>query len=132
MDLILYNANIYTMDDNCKTVEAIAIKNGLVSQIGTNEDILKLASLNTVTINMKGQTIVPGFNDSHLHLYMTGKLLSWINLLNAKSLKEVIDKVSKEVNSKDLQVYMGHGWNQDYFTDSTGFITKDDLDKVSN
>lgn len=66
-DIILTNGKIFTADSKQLYVQALAIKSNKILAIGTNADIQKLASSRTKKIDLKGKTVVPGFNDQHDH-----------------------------------------------------------------
>lgn len=72
LDLILFNGKITTLDKQKPQVSAIGIKNGIVSIIGTDEEIKKLADKNTQQIDLRNRCVIPGLNDSHLHLIRGG------------------------------------------------------------
>lgn len=132
MDKILYNAKIYSPDNHDFFYEALGIKDNIIKIVGNNHEVLKHKESGTVLIDCKNKLVIPGFNDSHMHLHATGKLLSWVNLSNARSVNDVIN-ITKEYieNNKDIKFIVGHGWNHDYFTDLKTYPTKDDLDKAS-
>ena len=67
-DIILYNGKIFTSDKKQLYTEAIAITGRRISAVGKNEVIQKLAGSKTNKINLKGKTVVPGFNDAHTHV----------------------------------------------------------------
>ena len=67
-DLILTNGKIFTSDTSQLFVQAMAIKENKVLAVGTNETIQKLTTAKTKRIDLKGKTVVPGFNDAHDHL----------------------------------------------------------------
>jgi predicted amidohydrolase YtcJ len=66
-DLVIYNGNIFTSDSAKLYVQALAIKNGLILSTGTNEEILRMATLKTKKLNLHGKTVIPGINDAHDH-----------------------------------------------------------------
>ena len=66
-DIILFNGKIFTADETKPFVAAIAIKSNKIVAIGTDIAIRKLASSKTKQIDLKGKTVVPGFNDQHDH-----------------------------------------------------------------
>jgi len=72
LDLILFNGKITTLDEKQPAVSAIGIKNGRVDVIGSNEDVRKLADKNARQIDLKKRRVIPGLNDSHLHLIRGG------------------------------------------------------------
>jgi len=72
-DLIVTNAKVAMMDTNKTITEAIAVKDGKVLATGSNKEILKLKNEGTRTIDANGRTLIPGLNDSHLHLTRGGR-----------------------------------------------------------
>jgi predicted amidohydrolase YtcJ len=71
-DLILFNCNIWTVDDQLPRAQAIAISDGRVFAIGSNDDVLRLASANTRKFDLAWKTVLPGFNDAHSHPIYSG------------------------------------------------------------
>lgn len=71
-DLILYNANIWTVDDQLPRAQAIAISDGRIFAVGTNDDVLALASSGTRKFDLGRKTVLPGFNDAHSHPVYSG------------------------------------------------------------
>jgi predicted amidohydrolase YtcJ len=71
-DLILFNGKITTLDQRQPEVSALAIKDGLISALGSDDEIKKLAGNNTQLINLNNRRAIPGLNDSHLHLIRGG------------------------------------------------------------
>ncbi|MFA5543591.1 MAG: amidohydrolase family protein, partial [Bacilli bacterium] len=132
MDKILYNAKIYSPNNQESFYEAVGIKDNLIVKVGNNQEVLSLRNTSTILIDCEENLVIPGFNDSHMHLLSTGRLLSWVNLSNAKSISDVIN-ITKEfiLNNEQHDVIVGHGWNHDYFRDDKRFITASDLDQVS-
>ncbi|HEY8361985.1 MAG TPA: amidohydrolase [Tissierellaceae bacterium] len=134
MDTILVNGKVYTVDNKRSIKEAIAIKNGIIADIGTNEEILSLKNDNTEIIDLKGKLILPGFNDSHMHLVNLGYTLSKVSLYGVSSLDEIGKRIYEYIEENKLKKgtwIMGNGWNQDYFQDEKRFPTRYDLDKIS-
>ena len=66
-DLILFNANVLTMDDQIPNAQAIAIEGNLISAVGTNVDILALQMAGTELIDLQSRTVVPGLIEDHSH-----------------------------------------------------------------
>jgi predicted amidohydrolase YtcJ len=66
-DLILINGKIITVDQKSTIAQAVAIKDGKITAVGTSDDIKKLAGSQTKMIDLKGKTAVPGLYDAHLH-----------------------------------------------------------------
>lgn len=66
-EVILYNANIFTVDDTQPRAQAAAIARGRFLAVGSNEDVLNLATPATKKFDLAGKTVLPGFNDAHCH-----------------------------------------------------------------
>ena len=71
-DTILFNGRITTQDAKKPEVKAIAVKDGLVSAIGTDDEVLALADSGTKKIDLENRRVIPGLNDSHLHVIRAG------------------------------------------------------------
>ena len=67
-DLILINGNIFTSDTARLYVQALAIKAGRITAIGSTKNLEKLAKKSTKILDLGGMLVVPGFNDAHNHL----------------------------------------------------------------
>jgi predicted amidohydrolase YtcJ len=67
--LIYYNGALLTMDRDHPTAEAIAVANDMILAVGSNEDVLALKVSDTQVIDLQGLTLMPGFVDSHTHIF---------------------------------------------------------------
>lgn len=129
MITILKNGKIYVEKNNF--CEAVLIENGVIKEIGTNEEILKNNSDNIIDLQEK--TVLPGFNDSHLHIASVGDSISSCDLTSARSIDDIIEIGRKYIKeNKGLTALYGRGWNQDYFVSGEKrLINRFDLDKIS-
>lgn len=125
-DLIVYNANIYTADQNFSQTKSFAVKDGKFIYVG-DESALKNYSSSNI-INAQGLTIFPGIIDSHAHFYNLGYLSNQINLLGTKSFDEVIDRTLEFANNTQNDILIGRGWDQNDWNNKT-FPTNDLLNK---
>lgn len=113
-DLIIINATLINPDSEQPIAEAIAIKNGIITAVGTNEQVLSLKGEETAKIDVKGRTIVPGFVDCHAHGAWLGQSLLEINLRNVTSINEIKERVRERANDTPKGSWIfGHGWDQD-------------------
>jgi predicted amidohydrolase YtcJ len=71
-DSILFNGRITTLDPLAPEVSAVAIKNGQFLAVGDDRTIHTHAGPDTKKIDLKGRTVVPGLNDSHIHVIRGG------------------------------------------------------------
>jgi predicted amidohydrolase YtcJ len=73
-DLILYNGNFWTVDPRMPHAQAVAISGGRFLAVGSNDDVLHLASVRTRKIDVGQKTVLPGFIDAHTHPAEAGRL----------------------------------------------------------
>jgi predicted amidohydrolase YtcJ len=89
-DTIYTNAQIWTGDKTKPSAEALAIKDGLITAIGTTGEIGKLAGDATQIVDLQGAFVTPAFTDNHTHFLQGGAQLASINLRPAKTQAEFI------------------------------------------
>jgi predicted amidohydrolase YtcJ len=94
-DLVLYNANVITMDPACPKAELIAVENGRIAAVTTNEAIRELRSRKTEVIDCKGKTVIPGFIDAHCHLAAFAEGFMSLNLSPPEGVRSIADMQSK-------------------------------------
>ena len=92
-DLIFYNGIIHTMaEDAAETkVSAAAVSGNLIEAVGGDEEILKLAEEQCRMVDLRGKCLVPGFQDSHCHLLLTGLGFRNLDLRGVRSAEELIE-----------------------------------------
>lgn len=73
-EVILYNANIVTINDRQPRAQAAAIAGGRFLAVGTNDEVRPLGDARTVRVDLEGKTVVPGFIDAHTHPAVAGRL----------------------------------------------------------
>ena len=110
VDLIVYNADIYTVNNNYSKATSIAVKDGKFVYVGDDSVMSKFSSSNV--INAEGLPIYPGFIDSHAHFYNLGFLSDQVDLKETVSLEEVVSRVVKFNNLKEKKFIIGRGWDQ--------------------
>lgn len=128
-DLIIKNAQIYTVNKDFSTATAMAVKDGKVVFIGSQED-LKAQNLKAAkTIDASGKFIYPGLIDAHCHFYGLGQQLQRVDLVGTSSYDEVIQEVVnfQEKNSKSFII--GRGWDQNDW-DVKEFPTNEKLNEL--
>jgi len=72
-ELILFNGKVITLDRDNSVASAVAVNNGCIVAVGTNEEIKRLSSPKTRLMDLKGKTMLPGFVDSHCHLGLASR-----------------------------------------------------------
>ena len=134
MKKIVHNGKIYTMDQEKPIAEAVAIVNNKFAAVGTDAEILAMKSKETEIIDLAGKTVIPGFNDSHMHLLGFALQLGKVDLGGARSIEDVVTSFNTFINDNSIPpgtVVLGRGWNEIFF-DEKRTLTKYDLDKLAH
>ena len=119
VDLIVHNANVYTVDNQFSKAEAFAVKDGKFVAIGSDRNILRHYYA-TQTLDAQGQSIYPGFIDGHCHFVGYGETkVRYADLNGCKSFEEVLERLEKHNESNDSEWLLGRGWDQNLWDDKS-------------
>lgn len=131
-DLILTGGHIITEDPHGSVVEALAIRDGHISAIGTNAQILAMAGSGTQIINLHGRTATPGLMDAHIHLADGGMdHLRSLDLSTAASIVEIRRLIADRVAQLHAGEWLiGAGWDEAKLAEKR-YIEVSDLDDIS-
>jgi hypothetical protein len=115
VDLVVHHAQIYTVNESFAVAEAMAVQDGKIIAVGSNDDILKTYQADSV-VDAKGATVYPGFIDGHAHFLGYGQSLYAVDLMFASSWEEVLDRVKAFVETHPGNGWIrGRGWDQNRF-----------------
>ena len=128
VDLLVYNARIYTVDSSFSTAEAMAVKDGKIVAVGTTKDIT-LRYTGDEEVDANGQFVYPGFIDAHAHFYRYGLGLQTANLVGTKSWEEILSKLQEFAKTKTEGWIIGRGWDQNDW-EIKQFPNKEKLDQL--
>ncbi len=135
-DVVFHNGRIVTVDAEFEIVESIAIFDGRIVAVGSNETVLSLASRETRLVDLEGKTVLPGFHDNHVHLSMgTAPNPNFIDMWEAQSLDEVFiaiqDKVEELQEGEWILVDLPYTAAYPHPFPETELPTRWDLDNVA-
>jgi predicted amidohydrolase YtcJ len=139
-DLVITNGKIITVDPDFSIAQAVAVKNGKIVAVGTNEEIKTITGKKKKVINLQGSTMLPGINDTHCHIsdwaLTRPPFMLDIRFPTVKSIADIIKMVAEKVNKvKPGEWILGEGWDEGYLeeclTDRNCLPSKEMLDKVS-
>jgi len=129
--LIIFNAKIHTMDQSQPIAEAVAIYGNRIVAVGTTKDIKKLAGTNTKQIDGKGQAVLPGFNDAHVHFMSGGFQLSSVDLRDANTPQEFAERIRDfAVKLPEGRWITGGDWDHERWP-KTDLPTKELIDRYT-
>ncbi len=125
---VIFNASVLTMDPDQPHASAVAIADGRIVAVGATDKIAALAGSATLSIDAKGATLLPGFVESHCHVFMGGAELGHLQLGGL----EGFDAVQQAVRAfaaahPDRGILMAQGANYELFGHPT---TRHDLDRL--
>lgn len=125
VDMIVYNAKVYTVNENFGVASSFAVKNGKFFDVGGDEIIEKYYSKNI--LNLNGKVVLPGLIDAHCHFYGLGQKQQLIDLVGTNSFDEIIERLVANRNGKSI--IKGSGWDQNDWTNKE-FPTKKKIDEL--
>ena len=93
--------------------EAVAVKEGRITKVGTNQQIKQLTDENTEIRDFLGKTILPGLIDTHIHVADFGRCLMWLDLTTANSILELQQLLKQKAQQTEAGKWIiGQGWNE--------------------
>lgn len=110
-DLIIHNATVYTMTDSDQKIEAIAIKDGKIIEIGAERQILNKYSADEY-IDAQKRDLYPGLIDAHGHILNYARLKLSVDLVGCKSYDQMLVRIEKYQGKHNRPFIIGRGWDQ--------------------
>lgn len=126
-DLLIFNANIYTVDSAFNTAEAMVINEGKFLAVGKKDSLEKLYDVKE-KMDAGGKSIFPGFIDAHAHFKGYAEYLTRVNLIGTKSWQEIIDTLKSFALANPDGWLTGRGWDQNDWPVKE-FPTNEELNK---
>lgn len=130
-DTIVVDAKVLVLDERFRQAQALAIRNGRIVATGDTRDIKRLAGRGTEVIDARGGTVLPGINDSHLHLSGFALTLPPLSYnVDTASIAELVAVVRTAVSkaATPTEWIRGQGWNDNRLPKAPD---RHDLDAVS-
>ena len=113
-DLVLKNGKIVTMDESLPEADALAVRNGIVTAVGSEQEVSSLIGPETEVIDLQGKLAIPGFIDAHAHFTGIGHAKLGLDLMFVKNWDEVISMVQAAVSDAAPGAWIrGRGWHQE-------------------
>jgi hypothetical protein len=119
-DLVLLDGKVVTVDARRSLREALAIRDGKISAVGTSVEIRALAGPDTRVVALGGRTVIPGLIDSHLHAIRAALSFSTeVNWIGARSLTEALDRIGAAARRRPPGSWLivAGGWNELQFAE---------------
>lgn len=113
-DLVLIGGRIVTVDADVPEAQAMAVDDGRVVRLGTNEEIRRLVTEDTRVIDLDGRLAIPGFIEGHGHFLGVGDSAMQLDLRTARNWSDIVKLVAEAAkNSPPGTLIRGRGWHQE-------------------
>ena len=112
-DLVLTNAVVHTVDAKRPRAEAVAVRGNRIVAVGPATEVQAFVGSRTRVLDLRGRTVVPGFDDSHAHFLGIGFAHLDVDLVGTRSYAEVVERVAAAVKGrKPGEWVQGRGWHE--------------------
>ncbi|MGE3274460.1 MAG: amidohydrolase [Vicinamibacterales bacterium] len=129
VDLIIVNGHVYTGQPDDRFAEAVAIQGNKILAVGSNAEIRRLRRAQTEVIDADGGSVLPGFDDAHVHFLSGGLGLTGVDLSEAATAEAVAEAIGAWAGAHPDRAWVaGRGWYYDAFPG--GMPTRQALDAV--
>lgn len=135
-DMVLVGGRVFLADQAGTVAQAVAIRDGRVLAVGTDDQVRAYAGAETQVVDLQGRLVTPGFNDAHIHFGSGGQGLLNVSLLGTTSLAEIERRVAAAAaQAQPGEWILGRGWDQTRLPASElgagGWPTKEVLDRAA-
>ncbi len=114
MEMIIFNGPVYAGNGQILRAEAVAVQDGKIAAVGPQEEVFALKKNKTRVVDLQGRCLLPGFNDSHLHLIGYALTAAQVDLRNCRSIEEVVIRIRSFIEERKIESgswVMGWGWD---------------------
>ena len=130
-ELLILNAAVRTMDAARPRVEAVAILGNRIAAVGSTAELGPLAGPKTRVIDAGGKSVLPGFNDAHVHWLSGGFSITNVNLRDASSPAEMARRIGEHARGiPNGRWIVGGGWDHEKWPGAP-LPTKEMIDAVT-
>ena len=112
-DLIIRNANVWTVDSTHPTAEAVAVLGDRIVSVGSNAEVERWRGTETEVMDAGGKLLLPGFNDAHVHFVDGGAQLDNVQLNDATSAEEFVRRIAEQAKKTPKGEWIvGGDWDE--------------------
>src|SRR5262245_201245 len=128
-DLAFLGGGVYTVDAERPGAQAVAVRDGRIVAVGTDEAVRAVSGPATAVVDLRGRLVLPGFQDAHVHASAGGLNRTRVDLSESHS-REEYDRIigGFAASRPDVEWIRGGGWSLDLF--DGGIPTAEELDAV--
>ncbi|MFZ2053089.1 MAG: amidohydrolase family protein [Candidatus Aminicenantales bacterium] len=128
-EVILKNAAVYTLDSSRPWAEAVAIAGGKIVFVGASSEAEKYRAEGTKVLDLAGKMVLPGFQDSHVHLISGGMELALCDLNDLQTKEQILARIrAYAAENPEKDWITGGGWALPVFPEANP--SKEELDAI--
>lgn len=125
-DLILVGGTIFGVPD----ADALAVRCGKIVAVGRSAEVLRLRGSDTQVISCKGQWVLPGFFDGHVHFLKVGlDRTFFVDLSGVRSLSEALEVLRARAEARPGEWVVARGWDESRWPEKR-YLERADLDRA--
>lgn len=94
-DPVFTGAKVYTVDEHRSWASAVGVSDGLIVYVGSDEGAQAWIDSNAKVVDLAGRTMLPGFQDAHIHIKMGGAQLEYLDLSSARSRQDILNMLKE-------------------------------------
>lgn len=130
-DLVIDNARIWTVDPDQPSAEALAVLGDRIVAVGSSSRVAAWRGVNTRVVDARGRRVLPGFNDSHVHLVQAGEQLANVHLKDAESPETFAQRIGEYATSlPEGEWILGGDWDEQLW-ENAELPTRELIDEVT-
>ncbi len=124
-DLVLRNGSVFTADAARRSASAVAVRDGRIIAVGHDEDVQPLIGPGTRLVDLDGRSVLPGFQDAHVHPQTGGLLRDRCALHGCRDAESTLAAVRAYAAAHpEREWILGAGWSADHFLDAAPTATR--------
>lgn len=119
-DSVFIGGTLFSAGQRRSSVGAVAVREGRIVAIGSDDEIRSLVGKQTDVIDLDGGLLMPGFQDAHVHPVIAGVTMLRCDLHGCESIEQTIDTITRYASAHpELEWIIGGGWSMEHFLDGT-------------
>jgi len=127
--MIFFNGAIFTGDSQMPWAEALVVAEDRIAFAGSRTEAM--SDPEAIKVDLKGRLVLPGFNDAHLHFVEGGRVLTGLNLREARNLEDFLEQIGRYARTVTAgQWITSWGWDHERWPERR-YPTRRDVDRVS-
>lgn len=127
---VIQNANVITMESETARAQALAVQDGRICRVGRNADVQSYVDQGWPLMDLEGQTVLPGFIDTHEHMMLTGLLAAAVHLNDVADIRQLLEKIDQQARQTPKDSWIRGSYLNEQSLAEKRMPDRTDLDRV--